>query len=116
MAELRSSRRLRKKVGGLFKLNRQGSAVARDLFPTKPGNIIRVLELRCGGVQDTCLEEMYILWARASHRVCASHGRVSSAGMHLKDLHLIGAYISQDVHLGWVYLIGVALSRGACIS
>jgi hypothetical protein len=51
----------------------------------------------------------------ASPRVCPSHGRVSFAGMHLKSLHLIGAYISQDVRLRCVYLMGVALSQ-ACIA
>jgi uncharacterized membrane protein len=65
--------------------------------------------------RETRISEMYISWTGASPRVCASYGRVSFAGMHLKSLHLIGAYISQDVRLRCVYLMGVALSQ-ACVA
>ena len=70
-----------------------------------------------------CISGVYISqgvrnsWAR-DLMVCMSR-RVSFAGMHLKGLHLIGAYISQNVHLRCLYLIGIALSRArisqACI-
>jgi hypothetical protein len=36
-------------------------------------------------------------------------------GVHLKDVHLIGAYFSQDGYLRCLYLMGVTLLR-ACIS
>jgi len=69
---------------------------------------IRVVHLTgCAQLMGACIS-----WA------CIS-GLVSFAGMHLKGLQLVGAYISQNVHLRCLYLMGVALSRArisqACI-
>jgi len=50
---------------------------------------------------------------RKSHRH-TSLTSISLAGTYLKGLHLIEAYISQDLHLRCLYLMGVALSQ-ACI-
>jgi hypothetical protein len=60
-----------------------------------------------------------ILWAHVSRGRAFQGGSLSWAcisraclmGLHPTDLHLIGAYISQNVHLRCVYLMDVALSR-----
>ena len=42
----------------------------------------------------------------ASHRVCASHGRVPLIGVYLMGVHLMGLPLT-GVHLMGVYLMGV---------
>jgi len=78
---------------------------------------------RFTSMREVCLPELRLLFSRCTHLsqgvhiswARASHGRVSFAGMHLKNLHLVRAYTSQDVHLRCVYHMGVVLSR-ACIA